>query len=97
MILNLLFNKRIPLLAKTVRTTRGITLVTRHLSMRYKSAGTSGPFFVLDENDKYGGTLGNKLGTNRESGLLKLSDEFKEDITDTLAETTSKECVNLKA
>lgn len=63
--------------------------------MRYKSAGTSGPFFVFEENAKYGGTLGNKLGTRRLSGFVKLSTELREDKTDAVVEIASNECVNL--
>lgn len=88
----LLLSKRIPLFAKIDRTTRGITFVTLHFSIRYKSVGTSGPFLVFDENAIYGGTFGNKLGTNRASGFSKLSgSEFVEDSIDGEVETTSKE------
>lgn len=62
-----------PLFPKMRRTTRGILLVTRHLSTRYKSGGISGPFWVSEENAKYGGTFGNRLGTNIVSGLSRVS------------------------
>jgi len=52
MLTNSLFSIRIPLLASISRTTFGIIFVMRHLSTRWRSGGTRGPFFVFDEKDK---------------------------------------------